>query len=39
MEVSGQIHAPITLPPTDTAPGPHWIGDFTGPTAGLENSD
>jgi len=26
MEVGGQLHAPIALPPGARAPGTHWIG-------------
>jgi hypothetical protein len=26
MEVSGQLHAPVALPPRERAPGTHWIG-------------
>jgi hypothetical protein len=27
MEVSGQLHAPAVLPPTERAPGIHWTGE------------
>jgi hypothetical protein len=35
MEVSGQLHAPVTLPPRERAPGTHWIGGWVGPRADL----
>jgi hypothetical protein len=36
MEVSGQLHAPASLPPRETAPGTHWIEGWVGPGAVLE---
>jgi hypothetical protein len=30
MEVSGQLHAPVTLPPGEKVPGTHWIGGWMG---------
>jgi len=36
MEVTGQLHAPATLPPGERAPLTHWIGDWMGPRAGLD---
>jgi hypothetical protein len=30
MEVSGQLHAPATLPLGERAPGTHWIGGWVG---------
>jgi hypothetical protein len=33
MEVSGQLHAPAALPPTEIAPGTQWIGGWVGPKA------
>jgi len=36
MEVSGQLHAPVSLTPTERAPGAHWIGGWVGPRAGLD---
>jgi hypothetical protein len=33
MEVSGQFHAPATLPPGEIGPGTHWIGGWVGPRA------
>jgi len=35
MEVSGQLHAPATIP-TERAPGTHWIGGRVGLRAGLD---
>jgi hypothetical protein len=35
MEVSGQLHAPATLPP-GRALGTHWIGGWVGPRAILD---
>jgi hypothetical protein len=41
MEVSGQLHAPIALPPNTTptkrAPDTHYIADFVGLIAGLND--
>jgi hypothetical protein len=34
--MSGQLHAPLTLPPGERAPGTHWIGGRLGPRAGLD---
>jgi hypothetical protein len=31
MEVSGQLHAPATLPFRERPPGTHWIGGWVGP--------
>jgi len=36
MEVSGEIHAPVALPPRVTGPCTHWTGGWVGPRAGLE---
>jgi len=36
MEVSGQLHDSSALPPTERAPGSHWIGGWVGPTALLD---
>jgi hypothetical protein len=36
MEVSGQIHAPVALPPGKGASGTHWIGGWVGPIAVLD---
>jgi hypothetical protein len=36
MEVSGQLHAPVALPPRERAPGTHWIGGWVGPRAVLD---
>jgi hypothetical protein len=36
MEVSGQLHAPVSLPPGKEPPGTHWIGGWVGPRSGLE---
>jgi hypothetical protein len=36
MEVSGQLHASVALPPRERAPGTHWIGGWMGPRAGLD---
>jgi hypothetical protein len=35
LEVSGQLHAPTTLPPRERAPGNHFIGGWVDPRAGL----
>jgi hypothetical protein len=36
MEVSGQLHVPVALPPGKEPPGTHWIGGWAGPTAVLD---
>jgi hypothetical protein len=36
MEVSGQLHAPATLPPRERDPGTHWVGGWVGPRAALD---
>jgi hypothetical protein len=36
MEVSGQLHAPVALPPRERAPGTHWIGGWVGLRAVLK---
>jgi hypothetical protein len=36
MEVSGQLHAPATLPPGNEPPGTHWIEGWVGPTADMD---
>jgi hypothetical protein len=36
MEVSGQLHAPATSTPRETAPGTHWIGGWVGPRTILD---
>jgi hypothetical protein len=36
MEVSGQLHDPVALPPKERAPGTHWIGSWVGFRAGLD---
>jgi hypothetical protein len=36
MEVSGQLHAPVTLPPKEGEPGTHWIRGWVGPRAVLD---
>jgi len=36
MEVSGQLHGPAALHPTERTPGTHWIGGWAGTRAGLE---
>jgi hypothetical protein len=36
MEVSGQLHAPASLPPRERAPGTHWIGGWVGPKAVMD---
>jgi hypothetical protein len=36
MEVSGQLHAPATLPPGERAPGTYWLGGWVGPRAVLD---
>jgi hypothetical protein len=39
MEVSGQLHAPTALLPTEAAPGTHWIGGWVGPRADVEEKN
>jgi len=34
MEVSGQLHDPVALPPGKEPPVTLWIGGWVGPTAG-----
>jgi len=34
--VSGQLHAPVALPPKKEPPGTHWIGGWVGPRADLK---
>jgi hypothetical protein len=36
MEVSGQLHPPLALPPEKHSPGTHWIRGWVGPKADLE---
>jgi hypothetical protein len=36
MGVSGQLHAPAALPPSERAAGTHWIGGWVGPRAVLD---
>jgi hypothetical protein len=36
MEVSGQLHAPVALPPGEKTPGTHWIEGWVGPRGGLD---
>jgi hypothetical protein len=38
MEVSGQLHVPAALPPGETTPVIHWLGD-TGLRAGLDGKE
>jgi hypothetical protein len=35
MEVGGQLHTPVTLPPGDEAPSTRCIGGWVGPRADL----
>jgi hypothetical protein len=37
--MSGQLQAPAALPPTERAPGTHWIGGGVGPKAGLDDME
>jgi hypothetical protein len=37
MEVSGQLHAPATLPKGERASGTHWIGGWVDPRTGLDD--
>jgi hypothetical protein len=37
MEVRGQLHAPAALPPGETAPDTHLIGDWVGSRAGQDD--
>jgi hypothetical protein len=34
--MSGQVHAPVTLPPREIAHCIHWIGGWVGPRASLD---
>jgi hypothetical protein len=36
MEVSGQLHVPVALPPGKGAPVTHWIGGWVGSRADLD---
>jgi hypothetical protein len=36
MEVSGQIHVPVALPPRERGTGNHWIEDWVRHSAGLD---
>jgi hypothetical protein len=36
MEVNGQLHPPAALPPSERAPGTHWIGGWVGLRAVLD---
>jgi hypothetical protein len=36
MEVSGQLHIPVALPPRERVPGTHWIGSWVGPRTILD---
>jgi hypothetical protein len=36
MEVSGQVHASVSLPEGERAPGTHWIVGWMGPRADLD---
>jgi hypothetical protein len=36
MEVSGQLHAPTTLPKGKKPQVSHWIGGWVGPRAGVD---
>jgi hypothetical protein len=36
MQVSGQLHASVTLPLEKESPGTHWIGGGVGPRASLD---
>jgi hypothetical protein len=35
MEASGQLHAPVAIPPRERAPGGHWIGGWMSHREGL----
>jgi hypothetical protein len=35
--VSGQLHAPVALRPGERAPCTHWIGDWVGSRAGVDD--
>jgi hypothetical protein len=35
--MSGQLYEPVDLP-RDKSPGTHWIGDFVGPRAGIDDA-
>jgi hypothetical protein len=37
MEVSGQLHAPVALPPGRGASGTLWLGGWVGPRTGLDD--
>jgi hypothetical protein len=36
MEVSGELHAPVALPPRERDPATHQIGGWVGPRAVLD---
>jgi hypothetical protein len=37
LATSGQLHAPAPLPSGKRASGTHWIGNWVGPRAGLDD--
>jgi len=37
MDLSGQLHALVALPPGKSDIGTHWIGGWVGPTVGLNS--
>jgi hypothetical protein len=39
MEVSGQLHTPVTLPCGEMGPDIHWIVGRLGPRAGLDTME
>jgi hypothetical protein len=39
LEVSGQLHAPAVLPLGEGAPSTHWMGDWEGPRASLDDME
>jgi hypothetical protein len=36
IEVSGQLHTPVALPPGERTPGTHWIRGRVGSKSGLD---
>jgi hypothetical protein len=36
MEVRGQLHAPVALPPGKDPAGTHWLGRWVSPSDGLD---
>jgi hypothetical protein len=39
MKVSGQLHSPVVITPSGTAPGTQWIEGWWGPGAGSDTGE